>query len=64
MVNKYIIIGWLGGNSEIFEFTNMKEGRQVAAELTKSPAWKPVWDGSLINLINELESRKDLGGMG
>jgi hypothetical protein len=45
-MNRYVILGWLGGNSEIFIFDDMKKGKQTAEELTKSPAWKPVWDGS------------------
>ena len=57
MANKYVIVGWLGGNSEIFVFDDMKKGKQTAEELPKSPVWKPVWHGSVIDLITELEGR-------
>ena len=54
-MNKYIIIGWLGGNSELFEFINFEKGKRTAKELKKSPAWRPTWEGSLIDLITKLE---------
>lgn len=54
MVNRYIVIGWLGGNSELFQFLNFEKGKQTSKELKKSPVWVPVWGGSLINLIEKL----------
>lgn len=55
MGNRYIIIGWLAKDSALWEFPLMEEGKRVAKELKKSPAWDPVWEGSLIDLITELE---------
>ena len=54
-MNRYVIIGWIGGNSELIECNNFKQGKQIAEELKKSPVWKPVWEGSLIDLITKLE---------
>ena len=54
-MNRYVIVGWLGGGSEMFVFDDMKKGKQTATELKKSPAWKAIWEGSLIDLINRLE---------
>ncbi len=54
-MNRYIIIGWLGGNSELFEFMDFEKGKQTAKELKKSPAWRSIWEGSLTDLITELE---------
>ena len=57
-MNKHIIIGWLGGNSEMFIHHDFKAGRQVAEELCKSPTWKAVYSGSLVDLITLLEDVK------
>jgi len=53
-MNQHIIIGWLGGNSEMFIHHDFKAGRQVAEELNKSPSWKAVYSGSLVDLITLL----------
>lgn len=55
MANRYIVIGWLGGNSELFQFLDFEKGIQTAKEIKKSPAWVHVWDGSLLDLIKELK---------
>jgi len=57
-MNQHIIIGWLGGNSEMFIHNDFNKGRQVAEELCKSPTWKPVYSGSLVDLITLLEDVK------
>ena len=57
-MNQYIIFGWLGGNSEMFIHHDFKKGRQVAKELCKSTTWKPVYSGSLVDLITLLEGTK------
>ena len=57
-MNQHIIIGWLGDNSEMFIHHNFNTGRQVAEELCKSPTWKPVYSGSLVDLITLLEDIK------
>ena len=51
-MNRHILIGWLGGGSEMFVSSNFKHGKQIAAELKKSEAWREVYEGSLIDLIN------------
>lgn len=56
-MNRYIIIGWLGENPELFQFIDIAKGKQTARELIKSPAWRPTWEGSLIDLIAELEKK-------
>ena len=57
-MNRYVIVGWLGGNSEIFIHYDMNKGAQVARELRKSPTWQEAFAGSLIDLINLLEKAK------
>lgn len=57
-MNQHIIIGWLGGNSEMFIHHDFKKGRQVAEELCKSLTWKAVYSGSLVDLITLLEDVK------
>jgi len=57
-MNQHIIIGWLGGNSEMFIHYDFKKGRQVAEEIRKSPTWKAVYSGSLVDLITLLEDVK------
>ena len=59
MTNRYLVIGWLGGNSELFQDYDMDRGKATAQELKKSPAWRHVWDGPLIGLIMKLE-KEDL----
>ena len=54
-MNRHVIIGLLGGGSEIFLNYDYHKGEQIAKELRKSPAWKEVFAGSLIDLINLLE---------
>ena len=57
-MNQHIIIGWLGGSSEMFIHHDFNKGRQVAEELCKSPTWKAVYSGSLVDLITLLEEAK------
>ena len=57
-MNRYVIIGWLGGNSEMFVFIDMQKGKQVAASMRSSEAWREVYCGSLIDLITLLEERE------
>ena len=57
MTNRYIIIGWIGGNSELFQDYNITNGIKTAKELKKSTAWQPVFHGSLVDLIAKLEEK-------
>ena len=53
-MNHHVIIGWLGGNSELFIHHDFKAGRQIAEELKKSPVWTPIYSGSMVDLIRLL----------
>lgn len=57
-LNRHIIIGWLGGNSELMQNFDFNKGKSAAKELEKSPGWKLVYCGSLIDLITLLEKVK------
>lgn len=55
-MNRHIVIGWIGGRSELLQDFDFNRGKRVAKELEKSTQiWKPVYCGSLMNLITLLE---------
>lgn len=54
-MNHHVIIGWLGGNSEMFAHHDFDKGKQVASELRKSPVWTEIYSGSLVDLITLIE---------
>jgi len=54
-MNRYVIIGWLGGNSEMFIHHDFNKGKQIANELRKSHVWTEIYSGSLVDLITLIE---------
>ena len=55
-MNCYIIIGLLGDHPEIFRYDDMVAGEQVGKEMMKSSAWKPIYCGTLVDLVRFVET--------
>ena len=54
-MNRHIIIGWLRGDSKLMQDFDFTQGKNAAKDLEKTTGWRPVYSGSLIDLITLLE---------
>lgn len=62
MTNRFIIIGWDHGNSELIETNDFDWGQRMAVCKKKDKNFEVVYAGSLINLIDKLEKLEKLKG--
>ena len=59
MANRFIILGWDHGNSELIETNDFDVGHRIAAAKKKDENFEVVYAGSLINLISILDENAE-----